>query len=72
MRITTARVVNGRLNVDAEALPEGQLVKVALLEEEPVTLTDEEKVWLREAVAAASEGGATDARAFLDELEARE
>ena len=72
MRIKTARVANGRVEVDAEALPEGQLVKVVLLEEEPVSLTPEEKVWLRDALAAARETEATDALGFLQSLEAEE
>ena len=72
MRITTTRVENGRVEVDAGALPEGKLVKVVLLEEEAVTLTPEEKVWFREALAAAREAEATDALAFLHSLEAGE
>ncbi len=69
MRITTTRVANGRVAVDAETLSEGQLVKVVILEEEPVILSDEEKAWLRGALASARDGESTDALAFLEELE---
>lgn len=72
MRVTSARVMNGRLDVDADALPEGKLVKVVLLEEELVRLTGEEKVWLSAALAESHRGDSTDALAFLEELEKSE
>jgi hypothetical protein len=72
MKVTTARVMNGRLDVDAEAFPEGQLVKVVLLEDEPVRLTDEERSWLSGALEESRRGEPTDALAFLQELESAE
>ncbi len=64
--------MNGRLDVDADALPEGQLVKVVLLEDEPVRLTDEERSWLTSALEESRRGESTDALAFLQELESAE
>lgn len=72
MRVTSARVMNGRLDVDADALPEGKLVKVVLLEEEPVRLTGEEKEWLSAALTESRRGESSDAMAFLEELERAE
>ncbi len=68
MRIKTARVVNGRVDVDADALPDGRLVKVVLIEDEAIQLSEEERLWLTEALAAAK-GDLSDAFAFLEELE---
>lgn len=70
MRITTARVKDGRVDIDAASLADGQLVTVVLLEEEPVRLTESERAWLRGTVEEAGKGEPTDAVRFLDELEA--
>ena len=70
MRITTAQVKDGRVEVDAEALSEGQLVRVVLLDDEPVHLTQSERAWLKGAIADAHAGETSDAVAFLEELEA--
>jgi hypothetical protein len=70
MRITTVRVTGGRLDVEAADFPEGKLVKVVLLEDEPVHLTAEEREWLHEAQAdARRRSECSDALTFLDELE---
>jgi hypothetical protein len=69
MKVTTARVSNGRVIADADPIPDGKLVKVVLLEEEPVHLTDAEKEWLRASIAESKGGEATDALEFLAELE---
>jgi hypothetical protein len=69
MRITTARVTNGRVEVDAESLPEGREIKVVLLEDDPVKLTEIEKMWLSKALTEAQAGDLTDAFDFLAELE---
>lgn len=69
MRITTTRVKNGRVDIDADALPEGKLVRVVLLGEEPVRLSDEEKDWLTNVMEESRRGEATDAFAFLQEIE---
>lgn len=60
--------MNGRVEIDANALPEGQLVKVVLLDEEPVRLSAEEKAWLRETLEEARSGESQDAFDFLEEL----
>lgn len=69
MKVTTAKVTNGRLDVDAEAFPEGKMLKVVLLEEEPVRLSEEEKQWLSAALAESHRGDRSDALAFMDTLD---
>jgi hypothetical protein len=69
MRVTTAHVENGRIEVDAGPFSEGQCVKVVILEEDPVILSEEERAWLREAIDRARSEEATDAFEFLRELE---
>jgi hypothetical protein len=60
------RVVNGRIEVDAGALAEGHRVKVVILDEDPITLTAEERNLLRESIASGDVDDGLDAVDALD------
>ena len=69
MRITTGKVVSGRLEVDGEPLEEGATVTVLVPEaDESFELTPEEESILEQSLQEASRGQFVDAQALLREL----
>ena len=69
MRITTGRVVDGRIEVPGESLPEGSTVTVLAREkDETFTLGAEEEAALLEAMAEGDRGEVIPAEEFLREL----
>ena len=74
MRVTTGKVVDGKVVVEGEALDEGSAVTVFLPEaDEEIVLTPEEEAELQQAVREADQGDFidSDAEQFLDELDRR-
>lgn len=69
VRVASGRVVDGRIEIDGEALEEGRRVKLIILEDDPVTLTAEEREFLLKAMAEVDRGETVDAFEFLRELE---
>jgi hypothetical protein len=68
MRMLTAKVVGGQLDLAADELPEGATVTVLLPEDEPVALTAEQREHLKASIAQADRGETIDAREFLRSL----
>ena len=67
-RLTTGRVVDGRIEVDEGVLEEGRRVRVLILDDEPVSITEEERRMLLDAIAEAGRGETVDALGFLTSL----
>ena len=73
MRVTTGRVVDGRIEVSGESLPEGSTVTVLAREDdETFTLGPEEEAALLEAMAEGDRGDVVPADQFFRELEQRD
>jgi len=69
MRVTIGRVVDGRIEVPGESLPEGSTVTVLAREnEETFTLGPEQEAALLEAMAEGDRGEVIRAEDFLREL----
>lgn len=69
MRVTTGRVVGGRIEVPGESFPEGSTVTVLSREnDETFTLGPEEEAALLEAMAEGDKGEVIPAEEFLREL----
>ena len=56
MRITTGKVVEGRIVVEGESLSEGATVTILVPDERTFTLTAEDETALLEAIAEADRG----------------
>jgi len=69
MRLTTGRVVDGRIEVPEESFPEGSTVTVLAREnDETFSLGPEEEAALLEAMAEGDRGEVIPAEQFLREL----
>ena len=69
MRVTTGKVVAGKVVLDGEFLEEGLTVTILIPdEEETVQLSPEEEASLREAIAEADAGDFVDGEQVLREL----
>ena len=69
MKVLTAKVVDGALDVPKGLLEEGTTVTVLVPEEEEaVELTDEEAAFIRESFAQIARGEWVDGQALLDEI----
>jgi hypothetical protein len=72
MRIASGKVVDGRVELDAE-LPEGASVTVLALEgDETFEADPETETMLLEAIAQCQRGQTTPLKDFLDEMRSRE
>ena len=67
MRIATGKVVQGKLELDGDALEEGATVTVPELDE-TFELTPDEEAALEESLKQAAEGRFVDAETLLREL----
>jgi hypothetical protein len=72
MKVLTAKVVDGRLELPKGTLQEGDTVTLLVpdREEEGFHLSDDQQVDLREAIGEAERGETVDGRQLLDELTA--
>jgi hypothetical protein len=68
MKMLTARVVGGRLDLPADELPEGATVTVLVPDDEPIALTAEQREQLKDSIAQANRGETINAREFLRSL----
>ena len=69
MKMLTARMVDGQLDVPKGLIEEGTTVTVLVPEEEDgVELTDAEAAFIRESFAQISRGEWVDGRELLDEI----
>ena len=70
MEVMTAKVVEGRLDLPDDALPEGAIVTLLVHgdDDEEFVLTEEQEAVLAESIAQADRGELRDAREFLREL----
>ena len=69
MRVLTARVVDGKLDVPERSLQEGAIVTLLIPEtEEGFRLSQREQTLLREAIAQAERGEVVDGWELLSEL----
>ena len=68
MRITTGKVVGGRIVVEGEPLDEGSVVTVLVSDENTFTLTAEEETVLLESIAQADRGELFDAEDILKRI----
>lgn len=67
-RLTTGRVVDGRIEVDEGVLEEGRRVRVLILDDEPVSVTEEERQMLLDAITDADRGETVGALELLASL----
>lgn len=68
MRITKGKVINGRIEIEDEALEEGSSVTVLVVDERTFTLTDQEEAALLDSIAEANRGDLLDAKDVLSRL----
>jgi hypothetical protein len=69
MRIATGKVVQGKLELEGDALEEGAIVTVLVPEpDETFEFTPEEELALEESLKQAAQGQFVDAEALLREL----
>lgn len=68
MRVMTARVVEGKIDIGAAELEEGATVAVLIPEESSFQLSENEEKELELALAEIQQGNYTDGRALLREL----
>lgn len=71
MKVLTARVIDGRLDVPEGCLEEGATVTLLVPEEEDeggFRLSDEERAFLAESIAQSERGEVMDGWQLLDEL----
>lgn len=71
MKVLTAKVVDGRLDVPEGSLEEGATVTLLVREEEDedgFSLSDEERAFLAESIAQSERGEVMDGWQLLDEL----
>jgi len=68
MRITTGKVVDGRVVVEGEALSEGASVTVLVPDEATFALSEEDEAALLDAISEADRGDLLDAEDVLKDL----
>jgi hypothetical protein len=69
MQVATGTVVNGKVVIEGDPLPEGAVVAVvARGADEPFTLSDEDEAELQAAVAELERGESVPADEFLETL----
>jgi len=69
MRITTAKVVHGKLELDGDSLEEGSTVTILVPEpDETFELTPDDEVALEDSLKQAAQGQLVDTDALLREL----
>ncbi len=69
MRITTGRVVDGRVVVEGEALSEGASVTLLVPDEATFVLSEEDEATLLDAISEADRGELLDADDVLKDLQ---
>jgi hypothetical protein len=67
-RLASGTVVHGRIELESETLEEGRRVKVLILDDAPVQVTEAERQFLLNAIAEADRGESVDAFELLAEL----
>lgn len=68
MRITSGKVVGGRVVVEGESLSEGATVTILVLDERTFTLTAEQEAALLESIAEADRNDLVDAGDLFRDL----
>lgn len=66
--VATGKVVDGKVEVEGDPLEEGRRVRIFIFDDSPVSLTEEERRFLLNALADVERGDVVDAFEFLEQL----
>lgn len=68
VKVTSARVVNGKIELDVPEAVDGSTIQAVILNQVPYRLTDEEREMLAESIASGEVDDGRDAFEALDAL----